>query len=498
MVRCLMANELVAAALRIHPDLVLLAEIDPNAHELIVCYANPAAVSLLGRPMSEIIGRPLRTLLVDEPALASPELRKAFFERMREQGTIEFPSPLAVSDGEGGRRNLRLRVRFEPGQARLIAIGEDVSQRRARDEDAIAAARLKASKALSALLSHHVNNALAATLLSVETAREALHDPAGRRGDEDVLDLLDSAAEGVSAAAQVLVALAATQILDTEAAESSDLACALRIIVDSLAPRLQLSLFSLTAASDKPVWVWGGAEQVHAILTGVLAHAARHAPGECAVTLSRDAENVRVQVRVAQNRAAAAPASASLDDETWLRPLLDPAGAYPGLGSSSVRLFASTLVLDAIGGRLELPSLQGNDAAIEVCFRAAPGHVARPERPVRVLLVSQDGALRVAVTTLLAPWPVEHGDSLREGVQRIIGTDGGVVICDVDSLGVTAPQLLAFERAMADLGANRLIVTSRKPPLEATTGMHLAMPFSREQLLQTIRNAPVERARRSR
>jgi hypothetical protein len=113
-----------------------------------------------------------------------------------------------------------------------------------------------------------------------------------------------------------------------------------------------------------------------------------------------------------------------------------------------------------------------------------------------VLLVSRDGALRVAVTTLLAPWPIEHGDSLREGVQRIMGTDGGVVICDVDSLGVTAPQLLAFERTLADLGANRLIVTSRRAPLQATSRMHLAMPFSRAQLLQAIQNAPAERPQR--
>jgi hypothetical protein len=218
----------------------------------------------------------------------------------------------------------------------------------------------------------------------------------------------------------------------------------------------------------------------------VLAHAARHAPGDCRVRLSREAERVSVEIRVAA-RPGGSAGSGSADEEAWLRPLLDPAGAYPGLGSSPVRLFASTLVLHAIGARLELPRLHGNDAAIELHFRAAPGPVTLPERPPRVLLVSRDGALFAAVTTLLSPRPVQYCDSLREGVWRIMRTGGGVVICDVDSLGVTASQALAFARAVADLGANRVIVTSRETAsLAATTGVQLAIPFSREQLLRAI------------
>jgi PAS domain-containing protein len=481
-----MSDELAVDALRMHPDLVLVAELEPDAHEMIVRYANAAAVSILGRPTSEIIGRPLRTLLVDAPALASLELRKAFFARMREQGTIEFPSGLALLDGSGGRRNLRVRVRFEPGQSRLIVIGEDASARLARDENALATERLRASKELSQLLSHHVNNALAATLLSVEMAREEVRGAATDPGSSDVSGLLDSAVEGIAAAAQVLTALATTQALDAEVAESTDLARVLDIVIDSLAPTVQLSESTPAGVPRSPAWVWGGAGQLDVILSGVLAHAARHAPGDCRVRLSHEDERVIVEIRVTA-RAGSSAGSDSADEQAWLRPLLDPAGAYPGLGSSPVRLFASTLVLHAIGARVELPGLHGNDAAIALHFRAAPGPLTLPEPPPRVLLVSRDGALHAAVTTLLAPRPVQYCDSLRDGLWRIMRTGCGVVICDVDSLGVTASQALAFARAVADLGANRLIMTSREPAsLAATAGVQLAIPFSREQLLHAI------------
>lgn len=481
-----MADDFAVDALRMHPDLVLVAELEPIAQELIVCYANPAAESLLGRPMSEILGRPLRTLLAEQPASLTPALRKAFFERMREQGMIEFPLALAVPGGNGRRRQLRMRLRFDSDETRVIAVGEDVSMRRARDDDAMATERLRASAELSQLLNHHLNNALAATLLNVEMAREEVCSAADSPANRDLLELLGTSVDGITAASQVLSALATTHALDTEVAESSDLASALAAVVASLGTGLQLSEPAEPQSANAPAWVWGDAEQLEAILSPVLAHAARHAPGDCLVSMSRDPERVSVQIRVAPRSAAAASDGAD-DDQDWLRPLLEPAGAYPGFGSSPVRLFASVLVLQAIGGRLELPRLHGSDTAIELCFRAAPGRVTRPKPPVRILLVSRDGALRGAMNTLLSPWPLEHGESLREGILRIMRNGGGVVICDIDSLGITVPQLHAFERAVADLGPNRLVVASRKAPLQASTpGTQLPIPFSREQLLQAI------------
>ena len=48
-------------ALELFPDFVVLAELDVATQELIVRYASPSTATLLGRPSSEVEGKPMRS-----------------------------------------------------------------------------------------------------------------------------------------------------------------------------------------------------------------------------------------------------------------------------------------------------------------------------------------------------------------------------------------------------------------------------------------------------
>lgn len=463
-----MSDDEQARAIGIHPDVVILARHAPGTGELRVCYANPATHRLLGRSPEELLGKPLRTLLVDESPFSTREQREAFNAEVRRRGILEFPGLAQVRDAEGRRRRLRVRLCWPEGSDTALALAEDVTERGDVEASSGAAERLRMAIEVSGLLSHHVNNALAGALLNVDFIQHRLRGSL----DEDTAEALADARSALRAAADVVAALSVSAAVEAEVAESCDLVLALQRAVAAASgdrtPALTLE------APDSPVFVWGAGAQLEVILAGLLPVLTAGPSTRVHASVSRSGSEVTLKL------------TAEAGAEGWLRALLDPAEPQPASDARSVRLFASVQVLQVVGGRLGLPSWRGEQMHVLVHLRAAPGAVHAPPRATHVLLVSGDGALRASTATLLSDCNVQHTHSIREGIAWLV-RPRGVVLCDVDELDMPLHELLALQRMATGGDTQRLILASRAAEWEAGLALpHARIPFDRGELLRLL------------
>lgn len=457
-------------ALNVHPDFVVVGRVDPGGHELIVDYANPRALQMFALPAEQVLGKPLRSLMTSDAEFSNKAWRKSFLSQLEARGQLELPDFTTLPESPLGRRTLRLRFASLGGGARLLVIAEDVTDRNSSDAQTSARARLRAAMDVSALFSHHINNALGSALLNAELTASQLEGRLGGELAAEVQEQLDSVIRSIRTATQVVGALAATARMESEIVQSSDLRAALKKALAQVqtgsARRVRVSM------PERPCWVWGNAEQLHMILMGFLPLLRAEAQDELAVYLEVPPNEQEVRLSIA----------ALGSGDAWLRPLLDPSSAHAGTGSDPVRLFASTQVLHAIGGRLGLPRVGRRALGVELSFRAAPGPTEPVDRPMPCLLVSPDRGVRMLLTAALAPRSVELTESVREGIVRAMRPDGGIVVFDVDRIELPLDEFLSFVKAMVPEDA-RLVLTTRDPAFSAnTTRPVLPLPFDSAQL----------------
>jgi len=454
-----------------HPDLVLAARLTLPQTELRIFYLNRTGERTLGWSAAEVLGRPIRDLMRESQAFSTPEARKQLFEQLRTQQLLEFPGVVPVNDAHGGTRLLRLRLRWVPGEDWVLAIGEDVTERSRLEDHGKASERLRSSKDVSGLLSHHINNALTGAMLSLEWVTEnAL--PADWDDPLDARQALRDAREGLATAAQALSALATTVSLDAGVRESADLLRALRQQLATACgggggDRLQCEVDAPEAA----YWVWGASDQLAMILDGFVAALTESRPQALRASFSREQGRVHLQLRTIGS------------SDAWVRPLLDPTGVHPGPAGAHVRLFASSQMLHAIGGDLGLPRSRDGVLGVELTFRAAPGQVTDAGRPAPLLMVTRNNSLRVFTAAALAPRQVEFSTQAREGIVRAMRPDGGLAICDVDELGISAEDLALFHRMASGSNNRRLWVASRHAPFGPNVDLpQLRIPFEAAEL----------------
>lgn len=466
-----MPHRNAAKTLAIHPDLVILARLLPETSELIATYANPAATRILGRPAEEIVDRPLRTLLIDGSPFSDKGQRDQFNAQLRALGHLEFPGLAQVRDARGRRRSLRIRLHWPAESDQIVVMGEDVTERNAQGEHSGAAERLRSSIEVSGLLSHHINNALTAALLSVEAAKMEL-----RRSEiASARASLEQATAGMRTAAQVVAALAATARGGDDAAQSCEISGVLREVCAVYADHAALHL---SLEHDAPHFVWGTKAQVEMILGGLLPLLPGGANTSVRVVLSRDAHEVRVELR----------AQAATGD--LMRLLLDPTEPQPLTDTRAVRLFASVQVLRALGGQLGLPHWHNGELQVTIAFRAAPTLVEPTERLSSVLLLSRDGALRAIMSTLLPGRRLEYSESIRDGMVWLIRSDHGVVLCDVEDLEMPIEEVIALQRLVTGRPTHRFILLTRSAQTGSSLGLaELRIPFDRAQIATAITDA---------
>lgn len=457
-------------ALDAHPDFVVLGWIDPDEQELMVAYANPEALRMFGRTSEQVVGKSVRSLLTSDGGFVDRAWRETFFAQLRARGHLELPDFTTLPEGPVGRRTLRLRFVWPKDSARLLLVAEDVTERNSNDAQSNARARLRAAMDVSALFSHHINNALASALLNTELTASQLENQLSPELAADVSEQLQAVNDSIRTATQVVGALAATARMETEVAQSAELSSVLKKALAQVhggasSSRVRVSL------PDAPCWVWGSADQLHMILMGFLP------------LLRAEAQNeLSVHVEVLPEQQVRLSIAALGSSDAWLRPLLDPSSAHAGTGSDPVRLFASTQVLHAIGGRLGLPRIGRRHLGVELIFRGAPGPTEPVVRPAPCLVVSPDRTLRMLLTAELAPRSVEFTESVRDGIVRAMRPDGGIVVCDIDRIDVPLDELLSFVKAVIPDDARLMLATRDRDLKPNTTRPVLPLPFTAAEL----------------
>jgi hypothetical protein len=455
-----------AAIVEILPDIAILARLSEDNHEWRIVFINSAAERVFG-PRAAVIGQPLRSLMADGSPFAVRSQREAFNAELRRRGELEFPGLTPVRDHLGTRRELRVRMRWQGPDDPMLILCEDVSERRAADDRSGATAGLRSAIALSGLLSHHVNNALAGALLNVAYAQVQL-----RRADPPTpgaMDALTTAAAGIQSAAAAIAELATARV-DPDVTQSCDLVQALRVIAadDEDAP-------IAVEADGEPYYVWGSSAQIAIILGGILSVLRGRDPTPVRLALVRAAHEVKVVL------------AASTPDDAWLRVLLDPSEPQATSDERSVGLFASVQILRALGGQLGLPSWDQRGIRLELSFRAADSASVLPESATPVLLVSKDGALRALASAVLADMPLQFAHGIREGVVWLLRPGRGIVICDMDERETPVQELVAVQRLLGGDHAHRLILAYRRPPADSASDLpQLRIPFDKRELLALI------------
>ncbi len=142
----------------------------------IIREANPRLADLLGRPMTEIVGTPLRRFYADQTASPAEEPRSASQTLVRPDGRtvdveIEF-SRVPNPEGEESLVQANLRDRTE---------------QRAEQRRNIQAQRLDSMARLSGALAHQYNNILGGILTHAAVLHEEVTSPDARTAADEVL-----------------------------------------------------------------------------------------------------------------------------------------------------------------------------------------------------------------------------------------------------------------------------------------------------------------------
>jgi two-component system, cell cycle sensor histidine kinase and response regulator CckA len=150
-----------------------IALLDGNG---IIREANPRLAELLGRPLAEIVGTPLRRFYADAAATAGEALRSAAHTLVRPDGrTVDVEIEFS-------------RVPSPEGKGSLIQAGlRDRTERRADEHRQMQEQRLDSMARLSGALAHQYNNILGAILTHAAVLHDEVTNPDARAAADEVL-----------------------------------------------------------------------------------------------------------------------------------------------------------------------------------------------------------------------------------------------------------------------------------------------------------------------
>ncbi|TFC90334.1 PAS domain S-box protein [Cryobacterium sp. TMT3-29-2] len=380
---------------------------------------NPGAERLYGYTAAEAIGRDLSFLIPDhlresEEAIlagiaAGGDARSYETERARNDGSI-VPVALTVSP-----------IRGEHGVRGIAAIGQDITGRRAAEEELLAAreAALETSRLKSeflATMSHEIrtpmNGVVGLTALLLDTALD---------------ETQRKYAEGVNSAAEALLSLL-NDILDFSKLEAGKV----ELDVTSFNPRLlveEVAALLAEAAQSKdleliaycqpevPAWLAGDAGRIRQILLNLISNAVKFtAAGEVAIQVTvtgRDAGKAVVRFDVRDTGIGIAPGDHLRLFESFSQADASTTRRYGGTG---LGLAICRRLTEAMGGEIGLTSALGEGSTFwfTIPLPVAEAPAAAPEPPVpgvlaglRVLVVDDNATNRLVLQSQLTAWGLQ-------------------------------------------------------------------------------------------
>ena len=477
-------------------------------------FLNPRAVGLLGRERAEeVIGAPLAEMLSPEDG---PRAATRMMEVIDRGAPLEQPAEYRVRWPDGSEHLVEIAsipIEYDDGPA-VLAVGRDVTARKALEAQLIQADRLAAAGRLAAGVAHEINNPLTYALLQVESMLRELPG-AGQDPDRTptLVERLRDVDHGIRRVATIVRDLRSFAQPDAGERGAVDLRAVLRRSIQVAGTEFRHRATLIEDYADVSA-VDGNAARLEQVFVNLLTNAAQ------ALTRSPVRE-IRVRTWEENDLVMAAVTDTGAGmDQAVLGRIFDPffttksPAQGTGLGLSITRS-----IVQGLGGEIHISSHPGQGTTCKVCLQRHAG----PDRPVspapaepamapegarRVLVVDDEELVARPLRTFLerrgfVPTVVGGGRDALHRLDR--GECFDVVLCDLIMPEMTGSELYRALLERHPRHAERVVFMTggaASPDvaafLENTDRPVLEKPFDLGRLAEVLREVAMDREQRER
>jgi PAS domain S-box-containing protein len=469
-----------------------------------VVYANATAARNMGRERPEdLIGIPvLDAVHPDDRAIVRE--RVATMMRTGEPAGLQRERFMRPDGTHFDAEVVALPLRFD-GQAALLAVARDVSERERLQVQLAQSERLASVGLLAAGVAHEINNPLAYALLNLERVLEDLG--ASPATPEVVRGRVRDAIDGARRVQRIVRDLRTFARGVSDEVSLVDIGAVTRDALHLVINELRFRARVVTDLGAVPP-VRANADRLVQVFVNLLLNAAHAIPEGRA-----DAHEVRVTARAEGGfvRAEVTDTGTGIAPEHLSR-LFDPffTTRPPGMGTGLGLAICHSIVA-SFGGRLEVKSQLGSGSAFTVILPASEGSVEAPKRSIpagvvveappvatarrKLLLVEDERNLRFVLQTLLgAHYDVTATATGREAQERLSADgDWHLVLCDLLMPEVSGMDLHEWVVAHRPSLADRMVFmtggafTERARELLARhPGRWIEKPFEFDALVELL------------
>jgi PAS domain S-box-containing protein len=431
--------------------------VDPDGR---IVETNRALRAITGYSEQDLRGAPLALLhdpadAVNAPDALLPRLAGGELERR------ELALRIRRKDGTTAETLMRASALRDPsGKARLlIAVVEDVSEKKRLEAQLLLADRMASIGTLAAGVAHEINNPLASILSSVEFALEELPRDGA---DPEVLRALHDARDGGVRVREIVRDLRTFSRPVDEVQEALDPRAVLQSAVGLASSEIRHRAQLVVDAGAVPRVAASGS-RLGQVFLNLLINAAQAIPeGHVADNTVRARTSTspdgRAVVEISDTGAGIAPEALSRIFDPFFT--TKPPGVGTGLGLSICHGIVTRL-----GGTISVESAPGKGSTFRVSLPpAGPAAADPPAAPAararKRLLVLDDEPLvgRVVARILATDHDVVTRTSARDALPELLGRPGfDLVLCDLMMPDMTGMDLHAALALAAPALAARLV-----------------------------------------
>jgi PAS domain S-box-containing protein len=366
--------------------------------------ANHAAVSLLGVPIDDIVGRSF-TEFIDPPHVDREWER---FDRLISEGTLRVEG--VVLKGRETFVDVSAAVAEVGGGRVVFAILRDVTEQLRIQAQLQMSDRMVAIGMLAAGVAHELNNPLSAVIANLELALHQLAAPAPKEASLDFETLIEELSDAREAAHQVKQIIRDLRIFSRRDSEATGPVDVVRVVESSVRMAWNEVRHRATLVKDfKKVPAIGGSEsRLAQVVLNLVVNAAQAIPeghaneNTIAVKTALD-ESGRVSIEVSDTGAGMTPEVLARLFTPFFT--TKPAGVGTGLGLSICRRIVSEL-----GGEIRVASAPGRGSTFRVLLPCTALEQTRKHRPpskpprsrAKILVVDDQPLVAKGIARLLS------------------------------------------------------------------------------------------------